>query len=61
MLDDAIARLEPKYRVVFLLRDVEQQSLEETAAITGISLSAVKSRLHRARAFLRNELVEALN
>jgi RNA polymerase sigma-70 factor (ECF subfamily) len=61
MLDTAIAKLEPKYRVVFLLRDVEQQSLEETAAITGLSLSAVKSRLHRARAFLRNELVEALN
>lgn len=61
ILDEAIAKLEPKYRLVFLLRDVEQQSAEETAAITGLSVAAVKSRLHRARAFLRNELVKALN
>ncbi len=61
LLDDAIAKLEPKYRLVFLLRDVEQQSAEETAVITGLSVAAVKSRLHRARAFLRNELVKAMN
>jgi RNA polymerase sigma-70 factor (ECF subfamily) len=61
ILDEAIAKLEPKYRLVFLLRDVEQQSAKETAAITGLSVAAVKSRLHRARAFLRNELVKALN
>lgn len=56
MLDDAIEKLSPEYRVVFLLRDVEGLSTEETGKITNLSVSAVKSRLHRARAFLRNEL-----
>ncbi len=59
-LDNAINKLAPEYRLVFLLRDVEEQSTEETAKITGLSVAAVKSRLHRARAFLRNELTEAL-
>ena len=58
-LDEAIKKLGPEYRIVFLLRDVEEQSTEETAKITGLSIPAVKSRLHRARAFLRNELTEA--
>ncbi len=61
LLDAAIVKLEPKYRLVFILRDVEQQSAEETAEITGLSVAAIKSRLHRARAFLRNELVKAMN
>lgn len=59
LLDGAIQKLAPEYRLVFLLRDVEQQTTEETAKITGLSVAAVKSRLHRARAFLRNELTEA--
>jgi len=59
LLDNAISKLAPEYRLVFLLRDVEDQSTEETAKITGLSVAAVKSRLHRARAFLRNELTEA--
>jgi len=41
---------------VFLLRDVEERSAEETAKILKLSVPAVKSRLHRARAFLRNQL-----
>jgi RNA polymerase sigma-70 factor (ECF subfamily) len=61
LLDDSIAKLEPEYRIVFLLRDVEQLSTEETAEITNLSVPAVKSRLHRARAFLRNELSKVLN
>jgi RNA polymerase sigma-70 factor (ECF subfamily) len=56
LLDDSIAKLHPDYRVVFLLRDVEGFSTEETAKICNMSVPAVKSRLHRARAFLRNEL-----
>jgi RNA polymerase sigma-70 factor (ECF subfamily) len=56
LLDTAIAKLHPDYRVVFLLRDVEGISTEETAKICNLSVPAVKSRLHRARAFLRNEL-----
>ena len=45
----AIAALEPDYREVFLLRDVEGHSGTEVAAKLGLSLPAVKSRLHRAR------------
>jgi RNA polymerase sigma-70 factor (ECF subfamily) len=56
ILDDAIKKLSPDYRMIFLLRDVEGLSTEETAQATELSVPAVKSRLHRARAFLRNEL-----
>lgn len=56
ILDRSIAKLAPEYRIVFTLRDVQQLSTEETAGITGLSVPAVKSRLHRARAFLRNEI-----
>ncbi len=55
-LNAAIDKLSPDYRIVFLLRDVEGLSTEEVSAITNLSIPAVKSRLHRARAFLRNEL-----
>lgn len=58
-LDNAISRLSPDYRMIFLLRDVEGLSTEETAEVSELSVSAVKSRLHRARAFLRNELITA--
>jgi len=60
ILDDAIKKLSPEYRVVFLLRDVEGLSTEETGKITELSVPAVKSRLHRARAFLRKEINKAL-
>ena len=56
MLDSAIQKLPAEYRIVFLLRDVEELSTEETAKIVDLSVPAVKSRLHRARSFLRNEL-----
>ena len=59
ILDSAINKLSPEYRMVFLLRDVEGLSTEETAQVTDLSVPAVKSRLHRARAFLRKELNEA--
>jgi len=55
-LDSAIQKLPAEYRVVFLLRDVEGFSTEETAKIVELSIPAIKSRLHRARSFLRNEL-----
>lgn len=61
ILDDAIQNLSPDYRLVFLLRDVEGLSSEETAQVTELSVPAVKSRLHRARAFLRKEINEALS
>jgi RNA polymerase sigma-70 factor (ECF subfamily) len=58
ILDEAISKLSPDYRMIFLLRDVEGLSTEETAEASKLSISAVKSRLHRARAFLRNELTK---
>lgn len=61
ILDSAIQNLSPDYRLVFLLRDVEGLSTEETAQVTELSVPAVKSRLHRARAFLRKEINQALS
>jgi RNA polymerase sigma-70 factor (ECF subfamily) len=48
--------LSEKYKVVFVLSDVEGLSNEETAQILGLTVPAVKSRLHRARLFLREQL-----
>ncbi len=49
----AIAQLEPDFREVLVLRDVEDLSYEEIAAITGLPDGTVKSRIHRARGQLR--------
>ncbi|MBI5216586.1 MAG: sigma-70 family RNA polymerase sigma factor [Ignavibacteriae bacterium] len=57
-LDEAILKLPVDYRLVFLLRDVEGQSAEETAKIMKLTVPAVKSRLRRARVFLREQLNE---
>lgn len=56
ILTDAIDFLEPGFRAVFLLRDVEQFSTEETASMLNLSIPAVKSRLLRARLKLRQRL-----
>ena len=61
ILDEAIDQLAPEYRIVFLLRDVQGLSTEETGKAVSLSVPAVKSRLHRARAFLRNELNKKLS
>ncbi|MCX7977092.1 MAG: sigma-70 family RNA polymerase sigma factor [Bellilinea sp.] len=55
-LTEAIQTLSPALRAVFILRDVEELSTEETAAILSISAAAVKVRLHRARLELREKL-----
>lgn len=55
-IEAAIGALPPEYRIVFTLRDMEGKSTEETSAIVGISVEATKSRLRRARAFLRERL-----
>jgi RNA polymerase sigma-70 factor (ECF subfamily) len=55
-IERAIGKLPPDYRIVFTLRDMEGKSTEETARIAGISPEAAKSRLRRARAFLREQL-----
>jgi len=56
ILNSVIGELDPIFRVVFLLRDVEGVSTEETAQILDISVAAVKSRLLRARLKLRQKL-----
>ena len=55
-LEHAIAELEPMYREVLLLRDVEGLTAPEVASVLGISVDAVKSRLHRARVQVRARL-----
>jgi RNA polymerase sigma-70 factor (ECF subfamily) len=52
----AVERLPQHYRAVLLLRDVEELSSEEVAEILGESVASVKSRLHRARMALREQL-----
>ena len=55
-LRDAILRLPPAYRLVLVLRDMEELSDKEVAKITGLRAGTVRVRLHRARLYLRNEL-----
>ena len=57
---DAIDRLPESFRLVLLLRDIEEMSTEETAEALGITPNAVKLRLHRARLALRTLLAERL-
>jgi len=56
LVENAIRALPAPYRVVFVLRDVEQLSTEETSAAIGLSIPGVKSRLLRARLMLREAL-----
>jgi len=55
-LDAAIGALEPMYREVLVLRDVEGLTAPEVAEVLGIGVDAVKSRLHRARVAVRDRL-----
>lgn len=56
VLREAIGALPPRYREVYELRDLEEVPGEEVAARLGISLAAMKSRLHRSRALVRERL-----
>jgi RNA polymerase sigma-70 factor (ECF subfamily) len=56
VIERAIDELPEKYRIVFHLRDIEGLSNEEVGDILGLSISAVKSRIHRARLYLRDSL-----
>jgi RNA polymerase sigma-70 factor, ECF subfamily len=56
LLQDAIAKLDDDHRVVVVLRDVEDLTIEEICEITGLPDGTVKSRLHRARLALRKKL-----
>lgn len=57
----SIDLLPPKYKSVFVLKDIEGLSLKEISEILNLSLPAVKSNLHRARLFLRENLSEFIN
>jgi RNA polymerase sigma-70 factor, ECF subfamily len=59
-LEIAIGSLEPMYREVLLLRDVEGLTASEVARVTGASVQAVKSRLHRARLAVRAQVAPLL-
>src|SRR5688572_2383623 len=56
ILETAVQSLKPSFRTVFVLRDIEELSTEDTAETLGISIPAVKSRLLRARLQLREKL-----
>ena len=58
VLVEALAQLDPSYRLPILLHYYADLSLEQVAASLSLSIPAVKSRLHRARAHLRNSLAE---
>jgi len=60
LLSEAVDGLPPDYRSVYQLRDVEELSGREVARRLGLSLAAMKSRLHRARELLRQHLDAAL-
>jgi RNA polymerase sigma-70 factor (ECF subfamily) len=56
LVERAISRLPAKYRVVLVLRDVQQVSGDEAAAALGLSVPALKARLLRGRLMLREQL-----
>ena len=58
-LREAIQRLPSQYRIVLVLRDMEGLTDEEVAEITGLRSGTVRVRLHRARLFVRKELMKA--
>jgi len=60
LLAKALASLAQKYREVFILRDLQQISIEETAEVLNISIASVKTRLLRARLMLRDILAPEL-
>lgn len=57
-MNAAIDELPPKFKSVFVLKDIDGLSLKEIAEMNDMSLPAVKSNLHRARLFLRDRLAE---
>ncbi len=59
-LEQAIGGLDPMYREVLVLRDVEGLTAPEVAEVMGLSVEAVKSRLHRARVAVREAVAPAL-
>jgi RNA polymerase sigma-70 factor (ECF subfamily) len=61
LLERAVDQLPEHFRMVFMLRDVEEMSVEETASHLGLRPETVKTRLHRARRLLRQSLDRSLS
>ncbi|HEX4769266.1 MAG TPA: sigma-70 family RNA polymerase sigma factor [Bryobacteraceae bacterium] len=61
LIEQALARVKPAFRMVVVLRDIENFSYEEIAEILQLSLGTVKSRIVRGREALRRELTQRLN
>ena len=60
LLERAVDQLPEHFRLVFMMRDIEEMSVEETASHLGLRTETVKTRLHRARRLLRKTLDQAL-
>jgi RNA polymerase sigma-70 factor (ECF subfamily) len=60
LLEHAIDRLPEPFRIVFVMRAVEEMSIAETASHLGLRQETVKTRLHRARGMLRDALATDL-
>ncbi|WP_262030103.1 RNA polymerase sigma factor [Microvirga sp. Mcv34] len=61
LLERAVDELPESFRIVFVLRDIEEMSIEETASHLGLRAETVKTRLHRARRLLRQSLDRTLS
>ncbi|WP_262265923.1 RNA polymerase sigma factor [Microvirga yunnanensis] len=61
LLERAVDQLPDSFRMVFVLRDIEEMSIEETASHLGLRPETVKTRLHRARRLLRQSLNRTLS
>ena len=59
MLDAALSRLSDEQRLIVLLHDTEGYKLTEIQELTGVPIGTIKSRLHRARARLREILAQS--
>ncbi|MBL4670128.1 MAG: RNA polymerase sigma factor [Flavobacteriales bacterium] len=61
LLESSIDALEPKYKTVYVLKEIEEMSIKEVAKCLNISSSNVKVRLHRAKNMLKEQLYELTN
>lgn len=61
LIEQAVDRLPDPFRIVFVMREIEGCSVEETAASLGLRAETVKTRLHRARRLLRAALQDTLS
>jgi len=61
LIEKSVNSLPGKYRTIFVLHDIEGFSTEEISKMLGLSVPAVKSRIHRSRMYLRDKLSEYFN